>query len=415
MEITFLQELDKYFSKKSMMEILGVDRDENTHSKFLAWLFEKPDALSHMLALLNERQPKVPVVDNAYRIVSITEDFFIINGEKCRADILITIYPKEKELPFYIVIENKVYSDEHTHQTSKYFEHYKEKYKDRVFYVFLTLPERLRLPYQKTKEPECEEFISITYQDITSCVLDNLKGDSLVDDYIQCLGISYWQEKKVMAFSKDFADLLNSFWKENKGLIKQFCQVDGNYSDELKDIWYKQSSFLRTVIKALAGMPKDLFDGTTEDYECVNKLNTVINGKDFTHYTINNGELLGKNELIYTLVSMFVERKPETTFEELQTVFPETWRMKPYSKSGTLTNQIVIGKDRYDKEVKDKNDWRKLESISEDVYILRTLWDGKLLMRKVIEKVKEIEELKDVSITEIDDINLIWLKMNNKH
>ena len=31
--------LDRYFSEKSMMEILGVDRDENSHSKFLGWLF----------------------------------------------------------------------------------------------------------------------------------------------------------------------------------------------------------------------------------------------------------------------------------------------------------------------------------------------------------------------------------------
>jgi hypothetical protein len=108
MELTSWQKLDKYFSKKSMMEILGVDRDENAHSKFLGWLFEKPQAMFHLLALLNKRQPEVPVVNNAYRIVSITEDFFIINEEKRRADILITVYPKENEQPFYIVIENKV-------------------------------------------------------------------------------------------------------------------------------------------------------------------------------------------------------------------------------------------------------------------------------------------------------------------
>lgn len=32
--------LDRYFREKSTMEILGVDRDENAHSNFLAWLFE---------------------------------------------------------------------------------------------------------------------------------------------------------------------------------------------------------------------------------------------------------------------------------------------------------------------------------------------------------------------------------------
>lgn len=408
MELTSWQKLDKYFSKKSMMEILGVDRDENAHSKFLGWLFEKPEAMFHLLALLNKRQPEVPVVNNAYRIVSITEDFFIINEEKRRADILITVYPKENEQPFYIVIENKVYSDEHTKQTSAYFEHYRKKYEGRVFYVFLTLPIQLCLPKQKTTEPECKEFIPITYQDIMSDVLDKLNKDDLVDDYIQCLGISFWQEKNVMAYSKNFADLLNSFWKENKSLIIQFCQVDGCYSDELKDVWNKHSAFLRTVIKALDGM-SNMFDGTPEDYRCICKLNDVVNGKDFTQYIIKElgGKSFNKNLLIYTLVSRYVEKKIDTTYNNLQTIFPESWRMKPNSRRGTLTNQIVIDKKRYDEEVKDKNNWRKLEGISEDVYVLQTLWDGKELMRKVIEKIKGIEELSDLTIIEQDDIKII--------
>ena len=79
-----------------------------------------------------------------------------------------------------------------------------------------------------------------------------------------------------------------------------------------------------------------------------------------------------------------------------------------------MTNQIVIDKERYDKEVKEKNNWRKLEGINEDVYVLRTLWDGKELMRKVIEKVKGIEELKDLEIKEQDDVEIIRKKMMSK-
>jgi len=402
------------------MEILGVDRDENAHSKFLGWLFEKPEALTLLLTLLhktpkNNGQPScVPILDieGIKKAVSITEDFFIINEEKRRADILITVYPKKNEQPFYIVIENKVYSDEHTKQTSAYFEHYQEKYDGRVFYVFLTLPEKLRLPKQKTTEPECKEFIPITYQDIMSHVLDKLNRDDLVEDYIQCLGISYWQEKNVMAYSKDYAKLLNSFWKKNKRLIKQFCQVDDCYSDELKDVWNEHSAFLRTVIKALDGM-SNMFNGTPDDKICIGNLNKVINGKDFTQYIIKDSENepLGKNELIYTLVSKYIEKRTETTFDDLQRTFPESWRMKPNSRMGTLTNQIVIDKKRYEDEVKDKEDnkenkdWKKLDSMN--VWVLQTLWDGKELMRKVIEKVKDIEELSDLTIIEKDDIERI--------
>ena len=423
------KELKEYFSKKSMMEILGVDRDENAHSKFLGWLFEKPEALTLLLTLLNKtpkknKQPScAPIlnVEGIKKIFSITEDFFIINEEKRRADILITVYPKENEQPFYIVIENKVYSDEHTKQTSAYFEHYQKKYDGRVFFVFLTLPKRLCLSKQKTTEPECQEFIPITYQDIMSHVLDKLNKDDLVDDYIQCLGISYWQEKKAMAYSKDFVDLLNSYWKNCKSQIMQFCQVDEEYSEELIETWNEHSDFLRTTIKSLAGMPVDVFNGSVNEHDFICTLNDVVNGKDFTKYVIversgAKSEPLGKQDLIYYLVSRYVkERKNNklaTDFGILTNVFNETWRMRPGSHKGTLTNQIVIDKKRYDDEVKNETNWKQLDGL--DIWVLHTLWDGKELMRKVIEKVKGIEGLRDLKITEQDDLDKVRIRLMSK-
>lgn len=48
MELNSWQKLDKYFSKKSMMEILDVDRKENNHSRFLGWLFEEKEAVEKL-------------------------------------------------------------------------------------------------------------------------------------------------------------------------------------------------------------------------------------------------------------------------------------------------------------------------------------------------------------------------------
>lgn len=421
-ETTAWKKLEEYFSKKSMMEILGVDRDENAHSKFLAWLFEKPEALSLLLAFIKSenKKDKVPIIENDSKIVSITEDFFIDNNEKRRVDILIKVYPKENELPYYIVIENKVYSDEHTNQLCAYYNYYSQKYNDRVLFLFLTLPEQLRLPKQKATKSDCKEFIPITYQDIMSNVLDKMDKDEMMQDYVKCLGLSYWQERNVMAYSKDFSNLLNAFWKDNMGLIKRFSKVDECYTEELKEIWSKHSVFLKTIIKVLAEMPRDMcYDINDDDYNCIYSLNEVVNGKDFTHYIIfeSNGvesKPLGKNELIFALVSKYIE-KNQTTFEQLQRVFPETWRMRPNSKSGTLTNQIVINKKRYDEDIKEmsKNDWKELEAMN-GVYVLQTLWDGKELMRRVIEKVKEIEELKDLTIIEKDDISSLQSRLKNK-
>lgn len=421
-ETTAWKKLEEYFSKKSMMEILGVDRDENAHSKFLAWLFEKPEALSLLLAFIKSEKKKdnVPSIGNDSKIVSITEDFFIDNNEKRRVDILIKVYPKENELPYYIVIENKVYSDEHTNQLCAYFNHYSKKYKNRVLFLFLTLPDQVRLPRQKSTKSLCEQFIPITYQDIMSNVLDKMVKDDLIQDYVKCLGLSYWQERNVMAYSKDFSNLLNAFWKDNMALIKSFSKVDECYTEELKEIWNKHTIFLKTVIKALAGMQRNMFDDINDDDKnYINSLNEVVNGKDFTQYIIIDScgvgsKPLGKNELIYALVSKYVERT-ETTFGQLQKVFPETWRMRPNSRLGTLTNQIVINKQRYDEDVneKSKSDWEELKDMN-GVYVLQTLWDGRELMRKVIEKVKEIEELKDLKIIEQEDIRSLQSKLKKK-
>ena len=80
-EKTAWENLEEYFSKKSMMEILGVDRDENAHSQFLAWLFEKPEALSLLLTFIKNEKKKdnVPSIGNDSKIVSITEVFFSKN------------------------------------------------------------------------------------------------------------------------------------------------------------------------------------------------------------------------------------------------------------------------------------------------------------------------------------------------
>lgn len=137
--------LDRYFSEKSMMEILGVDRDENTHSNFLAWLFENEvtgkEACQLLIELLNKKY--VALTDetkkgfkaieclnnmNINKIKVIREEYvsdrYQKNGDKIklsgdddgeiitgRSDILIVINEGEENAA-YIMIENKIDSEE---------------------------------------------------------------------------------------------------------------------------------------------------------------------------------------------------------------------------------------------------------------------------------------------------------------
>jgi nucleosome binding factor SPN SPT16 subunit len=77
MELTSWQKLDKYFSKKSMMEIMGVDRDENAHSNFLAWLFENEETGKHACKLLIELLQQDKLSIDKISKVKVTREAFV--------------------------------------------------------------------------------------------------------------------------------------------------------------------------------------------------------------------------------------------------------------------------------------------------------------------------------------------------
>ena len=217
--------LKDYFSKKSMMEILGVDRDENAHSKFLGWLFENKDtrdvAIRSLLSLLNVRKTSVEqipcslVFDDRKEISNVEvklEDFVVVNpcdiNPKAeqkeevygRADIVIDL--KYGQEPLHIIIENKIDSFEHKMgkgqkleaeegsiwQTEGYNYYYKEKYDKNCIFAFLTRPnidkekckkffENKKNPYKTDGGPQCDSFIPINYQNVLDSILVEVVND----------------------------------------------------------------------------------------------------------------------------------------------------------------------------------------------------------------------------------------------
>jgi hypothetical protein len=233
MELTSWQKLDKYFSKKSMMEILGVDRDENAHSKFLGWLFENEDtrevAIKSLLVLLKDKreqeQKNTHFPRSLYEInwdtfsikdTKVTlEDFVEVcgrnesgnkvtdkNGNEIkyygRADIVIDVSSEinSEEKSFHIIIENKINSFEHIMgrgqkyedaqgalwQTVGYYYYYKEKYgEENCVFVFLTrhksqieIPKKIKdlyKPDHKDGRAQSDSFIWIDYQNVLDSIL----------------------------------------------------------------------------------------------------------------------------------------------------------------------------------------------------------------------------------------------------
>lgn len=435
--------LDNYLSEMSMMEILGVDRDENAHSNFLAWLFGNEvtgkEACRLLIELLKRETKQKAAFPQTFLNLSIKnvqvirEDFvcskYIKEGEtirkinnnaqeiKGRADLLININDGKA----YIVIENKVLSEEECKwcsikekpgelpkkeelkdavvktslwQTQFYEDYYSalEPYKDKTLFAFLTLPGK-----EKAKS---ENFIHVTYQDIMDSILVHVLGSlalshhstekSRITEYIKALGIRYSQDE-VMAvdpcfrglltsLNNEFSDLYNpEMWKKDDETLKRLIEFWNSSTCEGMEV----RDILRPAIKALSAL---------------NMTKTTEDTKGTTYqYKVKESEIVigGKNALFKWFVEQYISKHHDANIEALQLSFPAFLHRKNNSIRDTklTNNHIVINspKNRY-------------SEIDKKIYICQTGWDGPAMMSRLIKYVKEnIPELKDIEILEIPE------------
>ena len=438
MKKRYLDELLEYFNYKSTMEILGVDRDENAHSKFLAWLFEKPDtrnvAVMNLLLLLKYKkecdQKKEHYPEHLIKLLNkdsfqiydvkvILEDIVEVNGAYGRADIVIEVlYNKDKHL--YIIIENKIDSFEHRMgkgkewQTAAYYTFYKNKYhEDNCLFAYLTRPQiNLNIPEELKKQfkdghkdgrPQCDNFIWINYQDVLDKVLNAIITDTgiirketknRVEDYIRCLGINKYQDN-LMAVSNSLEELAESAWKE----------IQNNKGESLKDY----QALIQPMFEVLyyirkKNKKKNNSKGTDDRIETIYK---IISGKDYTTYTIKKGKEIAfynlkKNALVKRTVELYIEEKGDGKLKEDFSPMLRMVNKGTSASKDSLSNQVVIRLDDYISQkniyrksknlelltkesapsiIKNDDDWEELKN---GWYVIQTGWDGRPMMNNFI-------------------------------
>lgn len=378
--------LDNYLSEMSMMEILGVDRDENAHSNFLAWLFGNEvtgrEACRLLLKSINNKEVSSPIL-----VKKVIREYFIQHdNQKGRIDIMIEY--NEGETGKRIIIENKVLSTEHNKQTELYYKVF-EKEAATTSFVFLTM---------SGAETECDKFKIISYQDLLDKVLIPLttKISDIytllrIADYIKALGIRYSQDE-VMAvdpcfrglltsLNNEFSDLYNpEMWKKDDETLKRLIEFWNSSTCEGMEV----RDILRPAIKALSAL---------------NMTKTTEDTKGTTYqYKVKESEIVigGKNALFKWFVEQYISKHHDANIEALQLSFPAFLHRKNNSIRDTklTNNHIVINfpKNRYS-EIDKKR-----------IYICQTGWDGPAMMSRLIKYVKEIiPDFKDIEILEIPE------------
>lgn len=300
--------LQRLFKNSSILEIVGIERNETRHSKFIRWVFKMPEIntksryspIMHLLDILvrrdYEQNPNKQIVptdfgnsiinrNTSISIIDVqpeyqTEGLKFKNKKGVAKSGLIDIYitalisSEENQKVLHICIENKLYTDEHDSQTTKYYaymtggndldkdkdkiEFDKGTYKcptkqgDIVLFAFLSpTPECIMKDKAVLdKKCECKKYIHINYQDIVNEILTPLVEDEAtpdsakkkIDQYISTLSIPGDEalenknnkddetlSKTVMASGKEMLILANDIYKDYKELFIK-AVFDSNYS-----------------------------------------------------------------------------------------------------------------------------------------------------------------------------------------
>ena len=256
--------LKNRYQTKSMMEIVGVHRDENKHSDFLAWLFDSSsdhqlgaEPAKNLIELIKKNGQLLPII--ADKITKCTAKREVAGKDRDRVDIILEIEAEPKNIR--VIFENKVNAPETIDkkdigQTQRYHDEYEQK-KDGFKNVYIYNR------CDKSQLPQCKEFICITYQDIVDNIIEPLftnkinyiisKGrtEFILKDYILTLekpvNVEKQTDKIIMAMGKELKENLKEFLDENFDLFATAIETVtvANNDLEKKQIYEELASVLK--------------------------------------------------------------------------------------------------------------------------------------------------------------------------
>lgn len=386
--------IKKYLSE-TFFDIIGKAHSETVHSNFIEWYFKQhlwdSSAIKRMigLAMINQicqESTYKNLISDFEKLKSCTVSGIEVKREyKCEvktnkrkrtgyADIVISCELKfEKNVvPLKIIIENKVDSLDHDHQTFIYYTYFSnnESKCSRHGEEFMPCPRKTKYEPKKNEiqlffflSPSwnngkidysciCDRFIRISYQDLYDYVVipyimqipteTNKRRVLFVEEYRKNL-IKPYKDKnnnlRIMAYDKKDIERLQTFWDTNLPLFK---------------------------LAAMAICQE------TDDEETKERISSVIQsidsiGKKYILYnlTLPNGEY-HKNERMKIIAKRIVEYflGKKIKIEEINTLLPE--EIMP----------MIDTKDYEDKKRKSKDSRfdKKWDKLIKQNYYLSNQW-----------------------------------------
>lgn len=328
------QELRSYFLHKSIFNILGVARNENIHSNFISWLLNRSEnhglgdyPIKKFLEMLVITQNDTAyseeqlfpddlidiIISGNYEIISmeVVREKAIPKG---RIDIFVDvkILSAGDQINIKIILENKIYSKEHSDQTQIYYDWAKKEYGnlERLIFVFLTPLPTSELQSLSEQQCSCKKYIQINYQYLVDYLLEPCRkqempqeSSMLIDNYLRSLSLPTLDFENgltknfggmTMAVSERERKLLLDFWENNKPLLLATLNVLKDDDDINEDEKLSMQNMINVI--------------------------STKSSRDYTHYKFKGIEYTTKNRLVYAVVKEYVASN-NLTFKQIKSIF----------------------------------------------------------------------------------------------
>ena len=291
--------LRDFYETDNLWRTLKIERDENRHSSFIAWLLNK-DAMSdnspfHKFLNLIVRQKEddgstdYPKLKKAILLREIKLKSIRITTEKTISALSVIRFNDRLDIyadceisgigdysRLEIFIENKIDSTEgnskvsgkHEHLTPQEETYRKKKQTERYYYACSKEHNLRKTPFDGEKtlqlfvfltarkqEPEDKHFVTVTYQDLVDFILEPyLNRDDLdahtsmaVKEYLRILG-NPLNNMTIMATTTEEKELLIDFYTRNEDLFRRALEVMMNNA-ETEEEEKNYASMLSSITK----------------------------------------------------------------------------------------------------------------------------------------------------------------------
>ncbi len=231
--------------QQNLFNILGVERQELVHSRFISWLLNSNSShglgtkpLENFLKLLYkaiDKKVNTPSKDiyqtllkklsNKSNKISNVE----VTNETDKIDITIKfIINGDDKTPIKILIENKVGAKETKSQTKVYYDKNKGH---NVIFVYLTPLHSVRLERLNEPECECKQYIQINYQQL----LDEVIEPASKHEFLKCVSNKY--NKNKIFINEYIMNLSTPPSKKSKNNENIFNDIMAISIEELRKLW----------------------------------------------------------------------------------------------------------------------------------------------------------------------------------